>query len=152
MIFHIWVDPGFVVFKPARFDVNLVAMKLSLPNRSLVAWTLYFCVLFNVFACGLGHGQMSGFALNGIGGEFCSVSGGKAPIASADFSDQSPSGWAGSLVCPICSAVTLSIVFLLGLIWLLRIVQKPRLGRELRCKAPPRYSWPSANPRASPLI
>jgi hypothetical protein len=21
---------------------------------------------------------------------------------------------------------------------------------ELRCKAPPRYSWPSANPRASP--
>ncbi|RMM80730.1 hypothetical protein ALQ72_06557 [Pseudomonas syringae pv. maculicola] len=130
----------------------MAAMKSSLLNRSLVAWTLYFCVLFNVFACGLGHGQMSGLTLNGIGGEFCSTSGNRIPTESPDFSDQSPSGWAGSLVCPICSAVTLSIVFLLGLIWLLRIVQKPRPGRELRCKAPPRYSWPSANPRASPLI
>lgn len=122
-------------------------MKLSLPNRSLVARTLYFCVLFNVFACGL-----SGFGLIGIAGEFCSVSGGKAPIASTDFSDKSPSGWAGSLVCPICSAVTLSIVFVLGLIWLLRIIQKPRPGRELRCKAPLSILVSVGQPSRFPLI
>ncbi|WP_349970046.1 DUF2946 domain-containing protein [Pseudomonas caspiana] len=127
-------------------------MKSSLLNRSLVAWTLYFCVLFNVLACGLGHGQMSGLTLNGIGGEFCSALGNRISTESPDFSDQSPSSWAGSLSCPICSAVTLSIVFLFCLTWLLRIVQRPRPGRELRSKAPPRYSWPSANPRASPQI
>ncbi|MBZ9783772.1 DUF2946 domain-containing protein [Pseudomonas sp. REP124] len=125
-------------------------MKLSLSNRSLVAWTLYFCVLFNVFACGLGHGQMLGFELNGIGGQFCSSLGSKSPVKSGDFTEQSASGWAGNLSCPMCSAVTLSIAFLFCLAWLLRVGQQPRPSRELRCKAPPRYSWPSANPRASP--
>jgi hypothetical protein len=125
-------------------------MKLSLSNRSLVAWTLYFCVLFNVFACGLGHGQMLGFELNGIGGQFCSSLGNNSPVKNSDFTEQSASGWVSSLSCPICSAVTLSIAFLFFLTWLLRIGQKPRPRRELRRKAPPRYSWPSANPRASP--
>lgn len=125
-------------------------MKLSLSNRSLVAWTLYFCVLFNVFACGLGHGQMLGFELNGIGSQFCSSLGSKSPVKNSDFTEQSGSGWAGSLTCPMCSAVTLNIAFLFCLAWLLGVGQKPRPGGELRCKAPPRHSWPSANPRASP--
>jgi len=43
-------------------------MKLSHPDRSLIAWALYFCVLMNLFVCGLGHGQMMGQTLNGIGG------------------------------------------------------------------------------------
>jgi hypothetical protein len=146
------VDKHLSIFNPACFGVNVAAMKLSLSNRSLVAWTLYFCVLFNVFACGLGHGQMSGLELNGVGGQFCSALGSKSPTQSTDFTDQSASGWAGSLSCPICSAVTLSIAFLFCLIWLLRIGQKPQPSREPRCKAPPRYSWPSANPRASPQI
>ncbi|PQZ93481.1 MULTISPECIES: DUF2946 domain-containing protein [Pseudomonas] len=125
-------------------------MKLSLTNRSLVAWTLYFCVLFNVFACGLGHGQMSGFELNGVGGQFCSALGSKSPLKSTDLSEQPANGWTASFSCPICSAVTLSIAFLFCLTWLLRVGRNPRPSRERRCKAPPRYSWPSANPRASP--
>jgi hypothetical protein len=134
------------------FGVNVAAMKLTLSDRSLVAWTLYFCVLFNVFACGLGHGQMMGFKLNGVGGQFCSSQGSKSPAQKTDVSDQPASGWAGSFSCPICSAVTLSIAFLFCLTWLLRVGQRPRPSRELRCKAPPRYSWPSANPRASPQV
>lgn len=140
------------IFSPVSFGVNVAAMKLSLSNRSLVAWTLYFCVLFNVFACGLGHGQMTGLELNGVGGQFCSALGSKSSTQTTDFTDQSASGWTGSLSCPMCSAVTLSIAFLFCLTWLLRVGQKPRPGRELRCKAPPRYSWPSANPRASPQL
>ena len=60
-------------------------MNASHPHRPLIAWTLYFCVLFNVFACGLGHGQMMGFALNGVGGQFCSSLGSKAPVQTSDF-------------------------------------------------------------------
>lgn len=132
------------------FDVKVAAMKLSRPDRSLIAWTLYFCVLFNVFACGLGHGQMMGFALNGVGGQFCSSLGSKAPVQASDFSDQSASTWAGSFSCPVCSGAALSLVLLFCLSWLLRIGQLRRRALEPRCKAPPRYSWPSANPRASP--
>jgi Protein of unknown function (DUF2946) len=127
-------------------------MKLTLSDRSLVAWTLYFCVLFNVFACGLGHGQMMGFELNGVGSKFCSSLDSKNPVQNTDITDQPANDWAGSLSCPICSAVTLSIAFLFCLTWLLQVGQRPRPSRELRCKAPPRYSWPSANPRASPQV
>ena len=134
------------------FGVKVAAMKLIRSDRSLIAWTLYFCVLFNVFACGLAHGQMMGLELNGVGGQFCSSLGSPAPASKTDFTDLSASGWAGSFSCPICSAVTLSIALLFCLGWLLRIRPVRRPDREQRCKAPPRYSWPSANPRASPLI
>ena len=45
-------------------------MKLTRSDRSLIAWTLYFCVLFNVFACGLAHGQTMGLAGQFHGGDF----------------------------------------------------------------------------------
>ncbi|MFJ7794335.1 DUF2946 domain-containing protein [Pseudomonas sp. NPDC096950] len=127
-------------------------MKLTSSDRTLVAWTLYFCVLFNVFACGLGHGQMTGLELNGVGGQFCSSLGDKQPSHTTEFTDQSVSGLSGSLACPICSAATLSVVFLFCLIGLLSVRRLLRPNREVRCKAPPRYSWPSANPRASPQV
>jgi hypothetical protein len=134
------------------FGGKVAAMKLTRSDRSLIAWTLYFCVLFNVFACGLAHGQTMGLALNGVGGQFCSSQSSSAPASKADPADLSASGWAGSFACPICSSVTLSIALLFCLGWLLRIGQVRRPGREQRCKAPPRYSWPSANPRASPAL
>jgi hypothetical protein len=48
-------------------------MKFARTDRSLIAWMLYCCVLFNVFACSIGHGKMVGMQLNGIGGQFCTV-------------------------------------------------------------------------------
>ena len=96
-------------------------MKLTRSDRSLIAWTLYFCVLFNVFACGLAHGQVTGLTLNGVGGQFCSSQGSSAPTSKTDLADLSASGWAGSFACPICSSVTLSIALLFCLGWLLRI-------------------------------
>jgi len=71
-------------------------MKITRGDRSLIAWTLYFCVLFNVFACGLAHGQTMGLALNGVGGQFCSSQSSPAPASKADPADLSASGWAGS--------------------------------------------------------
>ena len=127
-------------------------MKLSYPDRALIAWTLYFCVLVNLFVCGLGHGQMMGQQLNGIGGQFCSVDGGQPLISDKGSADPSSSNISNYFACPVCGAVTVALVFLIGLAWLLGLTQAPRAAHERRNKAPPRYSWPSANPRASPAF
>lgn len=76
-------------------------MEFSPSDRSLAAWTLYFCVLFNVFFFGLGSGRVTGFELNGVGGQFSSALGNKSPNQKADFSDLPASYWGGSFSCPI---------------------------------------------------
>lgn len=126
-------------------------MKLRPPDRSLIAWTLYFCVLMNLFVCGLGHGQMMGLELNGIGGQFCSVEGSQ-PISDKGLGSPASSNISNYFACPVCNALTVALVFLVGLAWLLGLGQTPRPAHERRNKAPPRYSWPSANPRASPAF
>lgn len=127
-------------------------MKLSRPDRSLIVWTLYFCVLMNLFACGLGHGQMMGQQLNGIGGAFCGVDGKPAPLPDKGLGAPSSSNISNYFACPVYNAVTVALVFLIGLAWVLGLGQAPRPAHERRNKAPPRYSWPSANPRASPAF
>ncbi|BCQ70253.1 hypothetical protein ABH911_006100 [Pseudomonas protegens] len=121
------------------------------PHRPHIAWTLYFCVLFNVFVCGLGHGQMAGLELNGVGGQFCSAMGNPGPALDGDFSDQAAAGGLSTFMCPLCSAVSLGIALLFCLGWMLRRQRPPRLGGEQRSKAPPRSCWPALNPRAPPL-
>ncbi|MGH8467054.1 MAG: DUF2946 family protein, partial [Pseudomonas sp.] len=78
-------------------------MTPSLANRPLIAWTLYFCVLFNLFACGIGHGQMMGLKLNGIGGAFCSAMGSAGPTLKSDFGEQNVAGWDSLQTCPVCA-------------------------------------------------
>lgn len=134
------------------FGGRVAVMKLRHSDRSLIAWALYFCVLMNLFACGLGHGQMMGQQLNGIGGLFCSVDGGQSPISDKGLATPSSSNISNYFACPVCNAVTVALVFLIGLAWLLGLTQTPRVAHERRNKAPPRYSWPSANPRASPAF
>lgn len=126
-------------------------MTRTSPHRPHIAWTLYFCVLFNVLVCGLGHGQLAGLELNGVGGQFCSAMGTPAPSQSGDFSDQAAAGGMSTFMCPLCSAVSLGISLLFALAWLLRREPQARPRVERRSKAPPRYSWPALNPRAPPL-
>jgi len=127
-------------------------MKLRHFDRSLIAWTLYVCVLLNLFVCGLGHGQMLGQQLNGIGGAFCSVDGSQAPLSDKGLGSPASGNISNYFACPVCAAVSVAIVFLIGLAWLLGLGQAPRPAHDRRNKAPPRYSWPSANPRASPAV
>lgn len=123
-------------------------MKLARHHRSLLAWTLYACVLFNAFACSLGHAQSAGLHLSGLDSLFCSVSGNTA----TDSADASQSGLPDSPSCALGSTITLSLGLLLGLSWLLR------RGHEHVLPHPPvqqlalRVTWPSANPRASPSL
>jgi hypothetical protein len=126
-------------------------MTLSLPNRSLLAWLLYFSVLFNVLACGIGHGQMLGLSLNGFGGAFCSADNNAGPSLDSGSGSVSDNPSLSPFNCPVCGAVSLGLALLFCLSWLLRERRDRLPAWEPRSKAPPRYSWPSANPRASPL-
>lgn len=126
-------------------------MKLTRTDRSLIAWTLYGCVLFTAFACSIGHGQMAGLQLSGVDGLYCSAAGNPDPTA--DFAVSPTLNPASGFACALCSTfpgLTLAAFFgLLG--WLSRRQATPGslpalLGR------PVRYLWPSANPRASPLL
>lgn len=127
-------------------------MKLSPLHRAATAWMLYLCILSNLVACALAHGQYAGLELSGIGGLYCSANGGSG----SGLGDDLPGGDAAQLSspfsCAVCGSAIISLGLLLVLAWLLRIPLPPRPPREQHRKAPPRYSWPSANPRASPLF
>jgi hypothetical protein len=136
-----------------KSGAEVIAMDRTRKDRSLVAWMLYACVLFNVFVCGIGHGQISGLTLNGVGGQFCSTSNdGVADVGGDPGTQSESSSWASNFSCPLCSSITLSLVFQFSLAWLVRTNHAQRKPVESGSKAPPRYSWPSANPRASPLF
>lgn len=123
-------------------------MNLARQDRSLIAWMLYACVLFNLFACGLHHGQAMGLQLSGVGGQFCSVGSDGGPGLDGDLGGASASLWSNLFSCPFCAGVTLSVAILFGLAWLFRPGRVRFLPREQRSKAPPRHAWPPANPRA----
>ncbi|MDG9873063.1 DUF2946 domain-containing protein [Pseudomonas juntendi] len=119
-------------------------------RRAFIAWALYFSVLFNVFSCGLGHGQMLGLALNGIGKQFCSLGSDTSALAAKDLSALPDSGLATPFSCPLCAAGFIHLVFLVALAWLLSNIHRRAFARAPLGHAPPRYCWPSSNPRASP--
>lgn len=135
-----------------KSGANVAAMDQPRQDRSLIAWMLYACVLFNLLACGIAHGQMSGLTLNGAGGLFCSLYNQGSADLGSDPADQPMNSWSSNFNCPMCSVVTLGLVFLFCLVWLARTQQPQRKPVETRSKAPPRYSWPPANPRAPPLF
>ena len=128
-------------------------MNLSRSDRSLLAWVLYFSVLFSALACSIGHGQMTGLQLSGMDGGYCSLdaSGGAAMDMGAGESGMPmPSTGPG---CPLCSSfVALALAAFFGLLGLLPRLHSPHPRPAAEPGGAPRYLWPSANPRASPLI
>ncbi|ROZ84542.1 DUF2946 domain-containing protein [Pseudomonas neustonica] len=126
-------------------------MILTPSQRSLFAWLLYFSILFNVPTCGLLHGQTAGMQLSGVGIVFCSLGYGSSVDLSAD--DGSSATNLMAFKCPVCGSITLSIALLFALAWLLTIRRdQPPALRRLVPRGYPRYAWPPANPRASPLF
>lgn len=39
-------------------------MKLASREKSMIAWVLYFSILFGSLLCAMGHGQMAGLRLS----------------------------------------------------------------------------------------
>ena len=128
-------------------------MTLSRSHRSLTAWLLYASVLFSLFACGIHHGQMSAMSLSGLGGGFCSLEGDGGPAIDASGTDQQ-TPHLDQLSCPLCSSFSAAVaVNTAG--WSLPTNSATALAPIVVrswAQPPPRYSWPSLNPRASPLV
>jgi len=127
-------------------------MKLARTDRSLIAWMLYFSVLFGAFACSIGHGQMAGLQLSGLDGQYCSFEGNfgaGADLTGSGIVPPNPATGSGCSLCSTFSAIILAALF--GLLGLLDSSRR-RLTAPTVAARPVRYLWPSANPRASPLI
>jgi len=127
-------------------------MTFARTERSLLAWMLYCCVLFNVFACSIGHGQMVGEQLNGIGGQFCSVDpSAQAPVAPDNSDDRLPT-LAKSFGCPLCSTGGMGPALNSSLtLAILPLQHSPPVAAISRSDLPSRFTWPPANPRAPPF-
>ncbi|KPN90191.1 DUF2946 domain-containing protein [Pseudomonas nunensis] len=127
-------------------------MKFARTDRTLMAWMLYCCVLFNVFACSIGHGQMVGMQLNGLGGQFCAVDPAtQAPVAS-DTSEEKLPTLSKAFGCPLCSTGGMGSAFNSSLtLAILPQQHSPPLAVVADIDLPSRYTWPSANPRAPPF-
>ncbi len=123
-------------------------MKIARQDRSLIAWVLYASILFAMLACAIHHGQGAGLQLSGLGGEFCSLHGDTTDASTVVPADALMS----TVQCPLCSAAVMGLALLFALAWLPRAKRALRLARAPQGKAPPRFVWPSANPRASPVF
>lgn len=126
-------------------------MTLTRTDRRLLAWMLYFSVLFSAFACSIGHGQMAGLQLSGLSSQYCSFEGNFGAGADLDGSGvvaPNPATSSGCSVTSLFSAIILAAFF--GLLGLLAASRAP-LAIFAFIPRPVRYLWPSANPRASPL-
>lgn len=126
-------------------------MNLARQRRSLTVWTLYASVLFSLFVCGIHHGQMSGLSLSGLGGGFCSI--GSDSGAGIDLSgSQGDQAQLSMLSCPLCSSFGQAVA-LNSSAWVLKFLPGSAVAPVIllsRAQPPPRDSWPSINPRASP--
>jgi len=126
-------------------------MKLTRTDRSLIAWMLYFSVLFSAFGCSISHGQMAGLQLSGLGSQYCSFDGNFGAGADLDGSGvvaPNPATGSGCSLSSTFSAIILAAFF--GLLGLL-VANRAPLLTVFFTPRPVRYLWPSANPRASPL-
>ena len=114
--------------------------------RALIAWCLYVSVLFNALACSVTQGQASGLQLSGLGIVACSNS------AEASLAE-----WAGSvpgelgMPCALCAGLLVAVATAFFFLGRSRQPQQVRVPQPV-WRMPPRYLWPSANPRASPGV
>ena len=125
-------------------------MKLTRSDCRLLAWMLYFSVLFSAFACSIGHGQMAGLQLSGLSSQYCSFDGNFGAGADLDGSGvvaPNPATGSGCVLASLFSAIILAAFF--GFLGLL-VASCTALLSVFFAPYPVRYLWPSANPRASP--
>lgn len=126
-------------------------MDMTRPQRTMTAWMLYASVLFSLFVCGIHHGQMGGLALSGLDGGYCATDSEHAHGFTTD-SSESPQPVMVQFDCPLCSASGLAIAVNTAS-WNLDAMPAKGLAPitvRSRAQPPPRYLWPSLNPRASP--
>ncbi len=127
-------------------------MNMARRHRSLIAWMLYFSVLFGALACAVGHGQMAGLALSGIDGQFCSLddtSGSGKGLGDSGVASGNLASGSGCVLSSSFGALLLAAFFgLLALLAPSRHWPVPESAHRHTL----RRAWGLANPRASPLF
>lgn len=134
--------------QPARSPL----MNMARRHRSLIAWMLYFSILFGALACAVGHGQMAGLALSGLDGQFCSLddaSGGSKSLGDMGVVGGNLASGSGCALSSSFGALLLAAFF--GLLALLAPSRHWPVPEPVH-RHPPRRAWVLANPRASPLF
>lgn len=127
-------------------------MQSNRNDRASVAALLCACLLVNALVCSFHHAAHLGLELL-LGKNVACLNAGDgksrpAPATTPPAQAELPFN------CPLCtpsSLLDLAALFCLAWLLLRRRPAAVRLPRERRCKAPPRYCWPTVNPRASPL-
>lgn len=121
-------------------------MKLVHRDRALLAWVLFVCILFSALHCANGHGQMLA-TQPGVAGSEHDHHHAQHVEAGGDHTHSSMDS--GCDFASPFSAIILAAFFgLLGLLAMEAVRPLPtwHVARQ------PRSRWPSANPRASPLL
>ncbi|WP_165670188.1 DUF2946 domain-containing protein [Metapseudomonas otitidis] len=127
-------------------------MNMARRHRSLIAWMLYFSVLFGTLACAVSHGQMAGLALSGIDGQFCSLddaSGSGKGLGDSGVASGNLASGSGCVLSSSFGALLLAAFF--GLLALLAPSRQWSVPESAH-RHPLRRAWVLANPRASPLF
>lgn len=128
-------------------------MKLSRTDRSLLAWMLYFSLLFSALACSIGHGQMAGLQLSGLDGLYCGGAASGSLSGELGASGAATANPATGFACALCATFGgLALAAFFGLLGLLPLRQIRPNALLVSAGHAVRYLWPSANPRASPII
>lgn len=128
-------------------------MKLARQTRSQVAWVLYFSILLSSLLCAIGHGQMAGLQLSGLGdAAWCASDSSGAAFSSQhgaghDSNDAAMPAGADCMVTSLFCATLLAAFF--GLLALLAGEAARPLPRQ-PIPLLPKQRWPLVNPRASP--
>lgn len=124
-------------------------MKSSRQHRPLIAWMLYFSVLFAALACAISHGQMAGMQLSGLDAQYCAFDGNFGAGADLDGSGVIPT----TLLSGGCAlASSFSAILLAAFFGLFGVLGGDGLNPlpDLLLAIQRRHRWPSLNPRASP--
>ncbi|QXH69468.1 DUF2946 family protein [Pseudomonas asgharzadehiana] len=125
-------------------------MKLASREKSMIAWVLYFSILFGSLLCAMGHGQMAGLRLSGLdSGLFCTSNSGAVYEGLQDVPAPPLSVDGDCVIASLFGAILLAAFF--GLLAMLGgEPAKPLPTQPARCS--PRQRWPLINPRASPAL
>jgi hypothetical protein len=123
-------------------------LNLARPEKALVAWMLYFSILFGSLLCAMGHGQMAGLRLSGLDdAAWCAADSSGAFKGDQDITDPVPSTGADCVITSLFCASLLAAFF--GLLALLAGESRTPLPRQPPPRLP-KHRWPLVNPRASP--
>ncbi|WPX16726.1 DUF2946 domain-containing protein [Pseudomonas sp. 10S4] len=128
-------------------------MRFARTDRTLMAWMLYCCVLFNVFACSIGHGQMVGMQLRRPRRPVVvRVDPATQAPASSNTSEEKLPTLSKAFGCPLCSTGGMGPALNSSLtLAILPQQHSPPLAAVASIDLPARHTWPSANPRAPPF-